>query len=156
MATLSEVNSFAAKFKAADKASGGSGTFSSNTSSGNSSSGSSDGSGSSPTPLYGDALKLQQTLSAAGITVTDSQMKAAISAQSGGSSVTAPKNTYNYVDASGNIKQVTASSAEEAMKNAPGIADTSGVQLVSANSPAAAVTSTEVRDNIQETKPITP
>jgi hypothetical protein len=66
------------------------------------------------------------------------------------STTTTPKNTYNYVDASGNIKQVQASSADEAMKIAPNIGASSGVQLVSKNALGAAVDSSVVRDEIAD------
>jgi hypothetical protein len=54
----------------------------------------------------------------------------------------ATSNTYNYVDSSGNVRQVSASSADEAMRKASNIGANSGVQLVSGGSSAPAPVTT--------------
>jgi len=56
--------------------------------------------------------------------------------------VATTSNTYNYVDSSGNVRQVSASSADEAMRKASNIGATSGVQLVSGGSSAPAPVTT--------------
>lgn len=63
-------------------------------------------------------------------TRTSTPVKNTVVTSQGITTSTSALNNYSYVDSSGNVKTIQASSPEEAMRKAPNIASDSGVQLI--------------------------